>query len=145
MSSEFAFELHRSLHVPPARAFEAFTDPGKLAQWWGPQGFAIPAVQFEPRVGNRYRIEMQPPEGDPFFLAGEFRAVDPPHRLAFTFRWEEPDPDDVENVVELGFRGTDETTELSVRQGPFTTEARRALHREGWTDSLDKLEALVRR
>ena len=142
-SAELAFELHRSLPVPPARAFEAFTEPDQLAQWWGPEGFTIPAVEFEPRVGTGYRIEMQPPEGDAFYLAGEFREVDPPHRLTFSFRWEEPNPDDVENVAEVAFRGAGDTTELTVRQGPFTTEARRALHREGWSDSLDKLEAAM--
>jgi hypothetical protein len=31
----------------------------------------------------------------------------------------------------------------AVRQGPFKTEARRALHRDGWTESLDKLAELV--
>jgi hypothetical protein len=30
-----------------------------------------------------------------------------------------------------------------LEQGPFKTEARRALHRDGWTDSFDKLERLV--
>ena len=35
---------------------------------------------------------MQPPEGDPFYLTGEFREVDPPARLAYTFVWEDPIP-----------------------------------------------------
>ena len=34
-------------------------------------------------------------------------------------------------------------TELVVRQGEFATEERLALHRSGWTDSLDKLSALL--
>jgi uncharacterized protein YndB with AHSA1/START domain len=142
-SDGLTLQLDRTLPAAPSRAFEAFTDPDQLAQWWGPEGFSIPRVRFEPRAGDSYRIEMQPPEGDAFGLTGEFRAVDPPHRLAFTFRWEEPDPDDVENVVELAFRDAGEATELSVAQGPFATEARRALHRDGWTDSLNKLEALL--
>jgi uncharacterized protein YndB with AHSA1/START domain len=50
-------------------------------------------------VGGSYRIEMQPPEGDPFHLTGEFRALEEPARLAFTFVWEEPDPDDVETLA----------------------------------------------
>jgi uncharacterized protein YndB with AHSA1/START domain len=86
---------------------------------------------------------MQPPEGDPFYLSGEFREVDPPARLAFTFVWEDPDPDDVENLVALSFRDLGEATEVALSQGPFTTEARRALHRDGWTDSFDKLERLI--
>jgi uncharacterized protein YndB with AHSA1/START domain len=31
-------------------------------------------------------------------------------------------------------------TRVVLEQGPFKTEARRALHRDGWTDSLDRLE-----
>ena len=42
---------------------------------------------------------MQPPEGDPFNLAGKFREVDPLVRLTFTFVYEDPDPDVLETVV----------------------------------------------
>jgi uncharacterized protein YndB with AHSA1/START domain len=142
-SGGLTLELDRTLPALRSRVFEAFTDPAQLAGWWGPEGFSIPSVEFEPRAGESYRIEMQPPDGDAFYLAGEFRAVDPPERLAFTFRWEEPDPDDVENVVELAFGEAGEATELALVQGPFRTEARRALHHDGWTDSLNKLEALL--
>jgi uncharacterized protein YndB with AHSA1/START domain len=115
-----------------------------VAKWWGPEGFTIPSLEFEPRVGESYRIEMQPPEGDRFYLTGEFREVDPPVSLAYTFVWEEPDPDDVENRVVLSFRDLGgESTEVTLMQGPFKTEERWALHRDGWTDSFDKLERLV--
>ena len=86
---------------------------------------------------------MQPPEGDPFYLAGEFRDVDVPARLAFTFAWEDPDPDDVETLVALSFRDLGGSTEVAFTQGPFKTEARRTLHRDGWADSSDKLERLI--
>jgi len=61
---------------------------------------------------------------------------------AFTFVWEPP-IDDVETLAELGFRDLGESTEVHFRQGPFKTEARRALHRDGWGDSFDKLERLL--
>jgi uncharacterized protein YndB with AHSA1/START domain len=127
----------------PLRAFAAFSDPGELATWWGPEGFTVRSLDFRPRAGGAYRIEMQPPEGDPFHLAGEFREVDPPARLAFTFAYEDPDPDDVETLVVIGFRDLGESTEVVLEQGPFKTEARRALHRDGWGDSFDKLERLI--
>ena len=128
--------------TPPA-VFSAFSDPSALAKWFGPKGFTIPSLEFQPRVEGGYRIEMQPPEGDPFLLTGEFRDVDPPVRLAYTFVWEEPDPDDVETLAVLSFRDLGGSTEVSLSQGPFKTEARRALHRDGWTDSFDKLERLI--
>ena len=53
---------------------------------------------------------MQPPDGDVFHLSGVFREVDPPVRLAYTFRWEEPDPDDRETMVTLSLRDLGEST-----------------------------------
>jgi uncharacterized protein YndB with AHSA1/START domain len=142
-SDALTLELDRTLPAAPSRVFELFTDAGELARWWGPERFSTPSLDFEPRVGESYRIEMQPPEGDAFHLTGEFRAVDPPIRLAFTFRWEPPDPDDVETLVELSFRDLGGSTEVALAQGSFKTEARRALHRDGWTDSFNRLEAVL--
>ena len=76
-------------------------------------------------------------------LTGVVREADPGRRLAYTFVWEDPDPDDVETVVDLRFRPIAGATEVTHSRGPFKTEARRALHRDGWTDSFDKLERLV--
>lgn len=135
--------MERVLPAPPPVAFAAFSDPNELAKWWGPEGFTTPGLQFDARVGETYRIEMQPPGGDPFYLTGEFRKVDSPSELEFTFVWEEPDPDDVETLVGLSFRDLGESTEVAFTQGPFKTDARRALHRAGWTDGFDKLEQLL--
>ena len=136
-------EIERVLPGPRPVVFGAFTDPNELADWWGPEGFTTPTLKFDARVGDRYRIEMQPPEGDPFYLTGEFREVDPPTRLTYTFVWEDPDDDDVETLATLSFRDLGESTEVVLTQGAFKTEARRALHQDGWTDSFDKLERLI--
>jgi uncharacterized protein YndB with AHSA1/START domain len=142
-SEQLNLEIERVLRAPPAVVFAAFTDPDELVGWWGPEGFTVPRLEFNPRIGTTYRIEMQPPEGDRFYLTGEFREVDPPARLAYTFVWEDPDPDDVETLVVLSFRDLGGATEVALTQGAFKTEARRALHRDGWTDSFDKLERLI--
>jgi uncharacterized protein YndB with AHSA1/START domain len=140
---ELMLEMNRVLPAPAQVVFAAIADPAELIDWFGPEGFTIPTADFEPRVGARYRIEMQPPEGEAFFLIGAFREVDAPSRLVYSFAWEDPDPDDVENVVTLSLVDRRESTELTFTQGPFKTEDRRALHRDGWTDSFDKLERLI--
>ena len=87
---------------------------------------------------------MQPPGGNLFYLEGEFLEIDPPERLSYTFRWEDPDPEDRETVLKLSLRDLGgSSTELVFTQGDFATERRRALHEEGWTQSLDKLEELL--
>ena len=141
--AELTLDLTRLLPAPPHRVFRACTEPEELGKWWGPQGFTSPSIDFAPRVGGSYRIAMQPPDGELFHLAGEFREVEPPERLAYTFRWEEPDPDDQENLVILVFLERAGSTELVLSQGPFRTQARLELHRQGWTDGMDRLEALL--
>jgi uncharacterized protein YndB with AHSA1/START domain len=143
VTDELVLEIDRVLPAAPATVFHAFVDPSELAKWWGPEGFTIPSLSFPARVGDSYRIEMQPPTGDPFALTGEFQEVDPAARLAYTFRWEPADPDDVETLVRLSFQGLGDSTEVSLAQGIFKTDARLALHRDGWTDSFDKLERLL--
>ena len=126
-----------------ARVFKALTEPDDLAMWWGPSGFTSRVIETDLRVGGSYRIAMQPPEGELFYLAGEFREVDPPARLAYTFRWEAPDPEDQETLVTLTLRELGEETELILAQGPFATERRRALHEQGWTESFSRLRDLL--
>ncbi len=140
---EFVLEIERVLPATRQTVFAALSDPDELAKWWGPRGFTIPSLEFQARVGANYRIQMQPPEGDIFYITGKFQTVDAPNRLAYTFAYEEPDPDDVETRVDLSFRDVGQSTEVALTQGPFKTEARRALHRDGWTDSFNKLERLL--
>ena len=144
-SGELTLEIRRVLPAVPSAVFGAFTAPDELAQWWGPEHFSVPSLEYSPRVGDSYRIEMQPPEGDPFHLTGKFHKVDPPARLAYTFGWEDPDPDDIENLVELSFRDLGESTEVVLTQGPFKTGPRREVHRNGWTDSFDRLARFLSR
>jgi uncharacterized protein YndB with AHSA1/START domain len=140
-----ALELER---VVPARAevaFQAFAEPGQLAQWWGPHGFSVPDLDWKPRAGAGFRITMQPAEGEAFYLRGEFVEVAVPEKLSFTFTWEPPNPDDVETLVELTLTDLGDATRVHLHQGEFKTEERLELHRGGWTDSFDRLEQLTRR
>lgn len=146
MASDSGLSLHmqRVLRAPRSVVFRAFTEPEELAKWWGPDGFSTPSVESDLRQGGGYRIAMRPPEGELFYLVGEFLEVEPPEHLSYTFRWEEPDPEDRETVVTLSLRDIGGTaTELVFSQSDFATERRRALHEEGWAQGLDKLEALV--
>ncbi|WP_280872982.1 MULTISPECIES: SRPBCC family protein [Micrococcaceae] len=106
-------------------------------------GFTIPSAELNLAEGGRYRFHMAPPEGEPFHLSGEFLEIDPPFRLVYTFRWEEPTPDDRDTVVDLSLQTADDGTRLALSQGPFLTEERLELHRGGWTESFEKLQAVL--
>ena len=135
--------LEKDLAAPPERVFGAFAEASQLRQWWGPAGFLVPHARFDLAEGANYRITMQPPDGDAFQLGGTFRAVEAPWRLAFTFAWEEPDPEDQETLVTLTFAPAGAGTHLILDQEPFKTKPRLELHRKGWTETLERLERFL--
>ena len=132
--------LEKVLVAPPKRVFAAFVDAEQFRRWWGPAGFTVPRLQFDAVEGSDYRLVMQPPDGGVFHIRGTFRAVEPPRCLIFSFIYEEPDPDDQETLVTLAFEPTDSGTRVILDHGPFKTEARLELHRQGWTETLERLE-----
>jgi uncharacterized protein YndB with AHSA1/START domain len=142
-SNGLTLRLTQTIPAPRSAVWRAITEPEQLAKWWGPEGFAAPSVDFEPQVGGRYRIAMQPPDGQLFHLRGEFREVDPPARLAYTFVWDPPDPDDRETRVTLELEDRGQKTEVSLTQSEFATPARLELHQGGWTESFEKLTELL--
>jgi uncharacterized protein YndB with AHSA1/START domain len=142
VARELILELERRVPAPREAVWRALSEPDELAKWWGPKDFAVPSIELDLRVGGGYRFTMQPPEGDPFHLHGEFTEVEPPARLAYTFVWDPPDPDDRETLATLSLEQPGEATELTLTQGAFATEERLELHRGGWSDSFEKLAAL---
>lgn len=141
---ELRLHLRRELDDLCPVVFRKLTDPREVARWWGPDGFSTPSVEIDLRPGGAYRIAMQPPEGELFYLVGEYIDVDPPVGLSYTFRWEEPDPEDRETVVTLSLHDTDiRRSELTLDQGDFATERRLALHEEGWVQGLGKLGEML--
>ena len=143
-SQRIVLEQERVFDAPPERVFAFLTEPTKLAKWWGPQGFTTPEIHLDLRVGGGYRFTMQPPEGDVFHLSGDFLEVHAPDRLSFTFRWDEPDPDDRETVVVLTLASVGGRTTVSLSQGDFANEGRLELHRDGWAESFEKLDMALR-
>ena len=135
--------LEKILRLPPQRVFGAFVDAEQLRHWWGPVGFTVAGLEFRPVEGTDYRIEMQSPEGDVFHIRGTFRAVEAPRRLAYTFIYEEPDPDDQDTLVTVKFEPVGQGTRVALDQGPFKTAARLELHRDGWAQTLERLEEFL--
>lgn len=135
--------LECTVSAPREQVFSLLTEPSELVKWWGPHGFTTPEAELNLVVGGRYRFSMKPPEGEVFHLAGEFLEIEPPGRLVYTFRWEEPTADDRETVVTLTLESLGNGTEVTLSQGTFATTERLELHRSGWTEGFEKLRLLA--
>ena len=75
--------------APPARIFEALTDPAQLLAWWGDRS-SYPSTHWEldPRVGGKWLSRWRGPDGATFALGGEILALEPPRLLSYSW-WDE--------------------------------------------------------
>lgn len=73
----------RTFRAPPERVFDAWTDPAKLARWFGPDGFTTTTHEFDLRPGGAWRHTMRGPDGKEYPNHIVFVAVDRPRRLVY--------------------------------------------------------------
>ena len=73
----------RVIDAPRERVFRAFSDPERLARWWGPKGFTNTFHEFDLRPGGWWRFVMHAPNGANFPNESVFVEVAPPERVVF--------------------------------------------------------------
>jgi uncharacterized protein YndB with AHSA1/START domain len=132
-------EITRILSAPPERVWHAFTDPADLTAWFWPHLAAT--VVTDPQVGGRFRIDAtRGPQAD-FGITGEYVAVEPPHRLVFTWRWH---GEAEETMVTIELAGTDDgKTTMRLVHERFADPSDRDAHAQGWHDCLDRLPTVL--
>lgn len=136
----YHLEMRRLLPFPRARVFQAWTQPAVLQQWFHPAAqIRTPIVETDLRVGGHYRITMQNAEQQTFTVRGVYQVIDPPARLAFTWRWEgEASEPETLVMIELIERSANETEIVLTHRG-FAKESERASHEVGWQGTLQQL------
>ena len=45
--------------MPLKQVWAAWTEPKRIAQWWGPRGFTNPVVEWDARPGGRLHVVMR--------------------------------------------------------------------------------------
>jgi len=133
--------VRRTIRASPERLFAAWTEAGRLRAWWGPEGVTCIGAEVDLRIGGRYRIGNRLPDGAVVWIVGAFEAVEPPHRL--TYSWQlEGDPGSAERVTVL-FQPLAAGTEVIVIHERIITPALRDRHELGWRGCLEGLARYV--
>jgi uncharacterized protein YndB with AHSA1/START domain len=71
----------RVLAAPRERVFRAWTEPERLARWWGPKGFTNTFSEIDVRPGGVWRFVMHGPDGVDYRNESVFVEVVPPERI----------------------------------------------------------------
>lgn len=148
--------LERTLTVPPARVWAAWTEPDLMVQWFTPAPYKTVRADVDLRPGGRNVITMESPDGEQFPSVGCYLEIVPERLLVFTsvlsedYRPVAP----TNGADDLPFTGRIEltpTAEGGTHYRAIALHADKAGARrhaemgfqEGWGAALDQLVALV--
>lgn len=144
------FRIERVFDAPPELVYRAWTDPLRMARWWGPQHFASPTCALDVRPGGAIRIDMRTPDGTVFTMTGVFREVVPNQRLVFTAYAFQGSPDGepgIESLSTVIFAADGRRTRLSWEEKVinYRPDFMRAIANgdEGLRESLERLGAYL--
>ncbi len=95
-------------------------------------------AELDPRPGGQVRIDV---DGEHIAM-GEFREVDPPHRVVMTWGWENNSAvPPGSTTVEITLTADGPGTILRLRHFGLPDETERRNHRAGWNQYTGKLAA----
>jgi uncharacterized protein YndB with AHSA1/START domain len=151
------FLIARYFDAPRTLVFRAWTEPDRLARWFGPKGFTMLSSTIDLRPGGVYHYGMRSPDGQTMWGRWVFREVVAPERLVFVASFSDeaggvtrhPFAADwpMEVLSTLTLTEYDGRTMLVMRGRPINATApeRKAFEaghqgmQKGWTGTLDQL------
>jgi uncharacterized protein YndB with AHSA1/START domain len=128
--------IDRVLPATIGRVYDAWTRADLLTRWYCPNPTWELKVQADVRVGGDYVVEM-----GPHVVRGTYLEVEPPHRLAFSWKWDGTDDEPTRVEVELS-EVADGTRMLLTHTG-FVDAEDAANHQLGWDPEILRLAELL--
>jgi uncharacterized protein YndB with AHSA1/START domain len=139
-----AFRIERTFAAAPGEVFDAWTSPDVLERWWGRPNWFSSSFDVDLRVGGSYSLRMLDEDGKPHAVSGEYREIERPRRLVYTWCWEVggPDPGHV-SLVTVEFHADGARTAVVLEHSGLPSEASRSGHGDGWSGALENLARQV--
>jgi uncharacterized protein YndB with AHSA1/START domain len=143
LATQPSLTLKRRLNARPEKVYAAWTDPEKIARWFGPSQVIAGSVQAEIdlRSGGHYRIAFDMTDGRHNQVGGVYRDVVPNQKLVFSWAWHTTP--ERESLVTVALKPDGDGTLLTLHHEQLFDEAARDGHESGWIGTLDKLEKFI--
>ncbi len=121
------------IHAPAERIFRALTRPEELLAWWAAEGkFHLIEAECDLQPGGKWRMRVagRCGEGSPVsIVSGEYRVVDPPRLLTYT--WIRENENWPETLVRWDLKENSGYTTVRVTHSGLVSEALRERN-SGW-------------
>ena len=149
--------MTRDFDAPREILWDAWTKPEILQRWWGPREFITPVAEIDLRIGGNFTYCMRSPQGQDFWGIGTYKEIEPPERLLYFDSFADKDGNIVpasyygitaeipeKMLVEVTIEEIGEKTRLTLKHLGFPKGKHFDGATMGWSQSLDKLEEVVR-
>lgn len=151
-----AVQVEIFIAAPPARVFQAISDPSQTSQWWGQKGlYHLTKAEADVRVGGKWVSRGVGADGKEFSVGGKYLEVDPPRLLVHTWnpsykklpetvvRWE-LDPQEVHGLQGRGPGKIGTGTLVRIRHSGFAGDIEACTdHGNGWSRVLGWMQEFV--
>lgn len=137
----YSLKVTRLIKAPRERVFEVWTMPSEIKNWL----CHVTSAKIDLRVGGKYHFVASGGECGNTGIQGEYREINPPSRLVFTWSFLGNDgmKGEDETLVTVDFIDRNGATEVQISHDLFQNQETCDKHSEGWNACLDKLEKLV--
>lgn len=146
-AENLTLKVSRHISAPPARVFEAWTDPGQLTRWMFAGNSRLISAKNDLRAGGEYNLVMTGCAGGSGdhgekVIGGVYKEIKKPSKLVFT--WGRiPPGDDGETLVSIDFVEVQGGTQVILTHEGFSTADSRDGHTRGWNGIIDSLERMM--
>jgi len=159
--AERDFVITRVFDAPREHVWQAWTEPERLREWWGPKGFTMLSLKLDLRPGGIFHYCMRAPDGGEMWGKFVFREIVAPERIVFVNSFSDSEgnvarhpghlgwPLEILNTLTLTERAHRTTLRLqghpinATEEEQRTFEAGRASMQQGFTGTFDQLAAYL--
>jgi uncharacterized protein YndB with AHSA1/START domain len=161
VSGEPLLVITRAFDAPRSLLWKAWTEPERLARWWGPKGFTMLRSTLDLRPGGLFHYGMRSPNGREMWGKFVYREIAAPERLVFVVSFSDEKagtirapfapawPLEVLNTLSLAERSGKTTLTLTGTPVNASDEERAAFGsmiqsmQQGFAGTFDQLEAYL--
>lgn len=133
-------------NAPPARVFQAWTEPEEIKKWFGQQPYALASAEIDLRLGGAWRFTFPPMNATTFGFEGAYEEIAPERKLAFTWRRFDDRDDGREtgpvSRVDVAFSPKGAGTQVRLVHAALATDDARRSVAGGWGGAFTHLEAV---
>ena len=138
--------ITRIVDAPQDVVYRAWTDADQVVKWWGPIDYPATEMVMDVRPHGVWRgCLTSPKDGSQLWLGGTYQEVDAPHKLVFTFAWEEEGERGNQTLVTVTFHDLGSKTKMEFHHAAFESVEQQEGHSYGWNSTFDRFEAYLKR